>query len=91
MLDATSEDLSNYFSQKNEINDLKKRLAYQVAQKHKAFKSRDKMTKEKDSIVNILCKLFVNGKLDMTIDDIAKECFRSKRGIVSAIKRVKAV
>ena len=83
-----SETIAEYYDNKQKISDLEKKLASQIAMKHKAMKSRDKAYEGKIRTVNVLLKLCFSGRIDLTIDEIAEVCFITKKSVIEARSRL---
>ena len=74
---------------KEEIEKLKRKAEFHRTQKYKAFKSRDKLIAKKETTMNLLSRLKVEGALNIEVERIAEISFCSKKSVIQKISRIK--
>ena len=82
------DSIADWISDKDRIETLEKRLAYQISKKHGANKSRDKLISEKVNVKKLMVNLQIKGVLLMSDKEIADTIFCTEKSIVETRSRL---
>ena len=84
------ETIGDFISQKEQIAKIEAKLKSQRVMLHKARKAKDKAKQGNGRTVSVLIKLVMDGKLDLSITEIANLCFITRETVMQAKYKVEA-